>query len=57
MTSSNLISDSEYLFSLCITDGVLEEMDEKQRSLTILTITNMKRRILQGGDHTQNETK
>lgn len=52
-----LISDSEYLFALCITDGVLEEMDERERSLTLLAITNMKRRILQGGDHTQNETK
>lgn len=57
MTSGNLISDSEYLFALCITDGVLEEMDERERSLTLLAITNMKRRILQGGDHTQNETK
>ena len=55
--NSNLISDSEYLFALCITDGVLEEMDERERSLTLLAITNMKRRILQGGDHTQNETK
>lgn len=55
--SSNLISDSEYLFALCITDGVLEEMDERERSLTLLAITNMKRRLLQGGDHTQNETK
>lgn len=51
------ISESEYLFALCITDGVLEEMDERERSLTLLAITNMKRRILQGGDHTQNETK
>lgn len=55
--SKTLISDSEYLFALCITDGVLEEMDERERSLTLLAITNMKRRILQGGDHTQNETK
>lgn len=53
----SLISDSEYLFALCITDGVLEEMDERERSLTLLAITNMKRRLLQGGDHTQNETK
>lgn len=55
--SKTLISDSEYLFALCITDGVLEEMGDEQRSLVLLTITNMKRRILQGGDHTQNETK
>ena len=46
--SKTLISESEYLFALCITDGVLEEMDERERSLTILAITNMKRRLLQG---------
>ena len=56
MTNSNLISDSEYLFALCITDGLLEEMDERQRASTLLTITTMKRRILQEGDNTQNET-
>ena len=55
--SKTLISESEYLFALCITDGVLEEMGDEQRSLVLLTITNMKRRILQGGDHTPNETK
>ena len=50
------IPDSEYLFALCITDGLLEEMDERQRASTLLTITTMKRRILQEGDNTQNET-
>ena len=50
------ISDSEYLFALCITDGLLEDMDERQRSLTLLTITNMKRRILKEMDSIQNET-
>ena len=34
-----LISDSEYLFALCITDGLLEEMDERQRSLVLLSTT------------------
>ena len=51
-----LISDSEYLFALCITDGLLEEMDERQRSLTLLAITNMKRRLLQERDNIPNET-
>ena len=54
--SKTLISESEYLFALCITDGVLEEMDERERSLTLLAITNMKRRLLQERDKTQNET-
>ena len=51
-----LISDSEYLFALCITDGLLEEMDERQRSLTLLAITNMKRRLLQERDNIPYET-
>ena len=54
--SKTLISESEYLYALCITDGVLEEMDERERSLTLLAITNMKRRLLQAGDHATNET-
>ena len=53
-----LISESEYLFALCITDGVLEEMDERQRSLVLLTTTQMLRKKLHtDSDHTQNETK
>lgn len=36
-----LVSDSEYLFALCITDGLLEEMDKRQRSLVLLTTTQM----------------
>ena len=55
--SKTLISDSEYLFALCITDGLLEEMDERQRSLTLLAITNTKRRLLQERNNTQDETK
>lgn len=42
---STLISDSEYLFALCITDGLLEELDERQRSLVLLSITKTLRRI------------
>lgn len=53
-----LISDSEYLFALCITDGVLEEMDERQRSLVLLTTAQMLRKKLHAdSDHTQNEIK
>ena len=40
-----LISDSEYLFALCITDGLLEEMDERQRSLLLSSTTKTLRRI------------
>ena len=42
---SSHISDSEYLFALCITDGLLEEMDERQRASTLFSITQTMRRI------------
>ena len=54
--SKTLISESEYIFALCITDGVLEEMDERERTLTLIAITNLKRRLLKERDNTQNET-
>ena len=57
MIYSTHITDSDYLFALCITDGLLEEMNEAQRKSTILAIANIKERILQGGDHIPNETK
>ena len=57
MMDSTLVSDTDYLFALCITDGLLEEMNEAQRASTILAIANIKERILQGGDHIPNETK
>ena len=44
--SKTLISDSEYLFALCITDGLLEEMDERQRASTLFSITQTLRRII-----------
>ena len=42
---STHISDSEYLFALCITDGLLEEMDERERASTLFSITQTLRRI------------
>ena len=57
MIDSAHITDSDYLFALCITDGLLEEMNEAQRKSTILAIANIKERILQGGDYIPNETK
>ena len=37
--------DSEYLFALCITDGLLDEMDERERASTLSSITQTLRRI------------
>ena len=52
-----LISDSEYLFALCITDGVLEEMGDKQRSLVLLTTTQMLRKKLHADSDLKNTQK
>ena len=54
---STLISDSEYLFALCITDGVLEEMGDKQRSLVLLTTTQMLRKKLHADSDLKNTRK
>ena len=55
--SKTLISDSEYLFALCITDGLLEEMDERQRSLVLLTTTQMLRKKLHAESDRNNTQK
>jgi hypothetical protein len=52
-----LILDSEYLFALCITDGLLEEMDERQRSLVLLTTTQMLRKKLHADSDRKNTRK
>ena len=46
-------TNREYLFALCITDGLLEEMAEQQKSSFLLVI----KEVLQEIDHNQNETK
>ena len=43
---STHIYDSEHLFAYCITDGLLEEMDERQRASTLFSITQTLRRII-----------
>lgn len=53
---STLISDSEYLFALCITDGLLEELDERQRSLVLLSITKTLKKNL-SADSDRNSIK
>ena len=54
---SPLISDSENLYALCITDGLLEEMDERQRSLVLLTTTQMLRKKLHADSDLKNTRK
>ena len=43
---SNLISDKRYLFALCITDGVLDDMSEEERTAMIIDITEIKESML-----------
>ena len=54
---STLISDSEYLFALCITDGLLEEMDERQRSLVLMSITETLKKNLSADSDRKNTQK
>lgn len=44
--SKTLISESEYLFALCITDGMLDDYPEEQRMNIILEINNIKETML-----------
>ena len=39
---STLIPDKQYLFAYCITDGLLDDMSEEQRTALILDITEIK---------------
>lgn len=51
MLDSTPITDSEYLFAQCITDGMLEEMNEAQRKSIILVIRHiMKKNPLTDSD-------
>ena len=43
---SNLISDKRYLFAYCITDGILDDMSEEERTAMIIDITEIKESML-----------
>ncbi len=43
---SPLITDKQYLFAYCITDGALDDMTEAQRASLLLTITEIKEAML-----------
>ena len=43
---SPLITDKQYLFACCITDGALDDMTEAQRASLLLTITEIKESML-----------
>ena len=41
-----LISGKQYLFAYCITDGILDDMSEEERTALILDITEIKEGML-----------
>ena len=43
---STLIPDKQYLFTYCITDGLLDDMTEAQRASLLLTIAEIKESML-----------
>lgn len=43
---STPISDKQYLFAYCVTDGALDDMSEEQRTSLLLTITEIKKEML-----------
>ena len=45
------------LFACCITDGILDDMSEEERTAMIIDITEIKEAMLKAGDNTPNETK
>ena len=61
---SNLISDKQYLFAYCITDGTLDDMSEEERTAMIIDITEIKEAMLknipqkyQNNEGSQNKAK
>ena len=54
---SNLISDKQYLFAYCITDGALDDMSEEERTAMIIDITEIKEAMLKAAENTPNKTK
>jgi hypothetical protein len=43
---STPISDKQYLFAYCVTDGALDDMSEEQRTAMIIDITEIKESML-----------
>ena len=57
-------NDKQYLFAYCITDGVLEDVSEEQRTAMIIDITEIKEAMLkntpqkyQNNEGSQNKAK
>ena len=43
---STPVSDKQYLFAYCVTDGALDDMSEEERTAMIIDITEIKESML-----------
>ena len=52
-----LISGKDLLFAYCVTDGMLDDMSEEQRTSIILALTEAKKKILKDSHPTESDRK
>ena len=52
-----LISGKDLLFAYCVTDGMLDDMCEEQRTSIILALTEAKKKILKDSHPTESDRK
>ena len=52
-----LISGKDLLFAYCVTDGMLDDMSDEQRTSIILALTETKKKILKDYQSTESTRK
>ena len=52
-----LISGKDLLFAYCVTDGMLDDMTDEQRTSIILALTESKKKILKDYQSTDSDRK
>ena len=52
-----LISGKDLLFAYCVTDGMLDDMSDEQRTSIILALTETKKKILKDYQSTESDRK
>ena len=57
MDDNTIMLGKKYLYAFCITDSILDDMSEEERTTFILEITEIKETLLKSGDNTPKETK
>ena len=54
---SAITSSKRFLYTYCITDGILDNMSEEERTALILSITKIKEEMLKGSNTTESIQK